>query len=127
MDSGPSEPTGLLLFPWMNSDDELRKHVRRMVQHMGVVQKTIAARIGMKASRFNKWLNKSEGWTAANVDHMDRYDAYLNELEKLAKVRPWKSGLAGDALPQNITEVTPPQPAAAAGEHPVKRRTSHPR
>lgn len=78
-------PVGLLPLVWsigVNTNELLRRRALRLVAH-GVSQKVLAAKMGMQASTFSRWLNQKDDIGPVSVTALDGFNAYRQELTDL--------------------------------------------
>lgn len=66
----------------LNTNELLRQRALRLVAH-GISQKVLAAKMGMQASTFSRWLNQKDSIGPISVTALDGFNAYLGELADL--------------------------------------------
>lgn len=71
----------------VDTNESLRQRALRLVKH-GVSQKVLAAKMGMQASTFSRWLNQKDGINPASVTALDGFNAYVRELTSALTDQP---------------------------------------
>jgi transcriptional regulator with XRE-family HTH domain len=63
----------------VDTNESLRQRALRLVT-LGCSQKILAAKMGMQASTFSRWLNQKDEIGPVSVTALDGFNAYLQEL-----------------------------------------------
>lgn len=74
-------PAALLPSCVVDTNESLRQRALRLVT-LGCSQKILAAKMGMQASTFSRWLNQKSDVAPVSVTALDGFNAYVLELQE---------------------------------------------
>lgn len=96
----------------MDREQLLRQRITHLINHLGVSQKVLAARLGVSAPAFNRWLHKKNS-KPLGIPVLDRYDDFMKEFPKL-QIKETQ-GAAGAATPGTPFQAPDERPRAKRG------------